>query len=125
MGATAVGTGINTDEKYKAIIVPQLSKICNIKLSSAKDLVDGTRNVDTLVWASSSLKILGVNLSKMCNDLRLMASGPKAGFFEISFPERQPGSSIMPGKVNPVIAEVVNQVSFNVFGNDVTITKAA
>ena len=125
MGATAVGTGINTDEKYKAIIVPQLSKICNIKLSSAKDLVDGTRNVDTLVWASSSLKILGVNLSKMCNDLRLMASGPKAGFFEISFPERQPGSSIMPGKVNPVIAEVVNQVAFNVFGNDVTITKAA
>lgn len=125
MGATAVGTGINTDENYKKIIVPTLSEICGIKLSSSKDLVDGTRNVDTLVWASSSLKTFGVNLSKMCNDLRLMASGPKAGFFEISFPERQPGSSIMPGKVNPVIAEVSNQVAFNVFGNDVTILKAA
>jgi len=125
MGATAVGTGLNADERYKKIVVKELSHICDITLTSAKDLVDSTRNVDTFVWASSSLKTLAVNLSKMANDLRLMASGPKAGFGEIRFPERQPGSSIMPGKVNPVIAEVTNQVCFNVFGNDLTILKAA
>lgn len=125
MGATAVGTGINTDERYKRMIVPILSDICRIQLSSARDLVDGTRNCDTFVFASASLKTFSVNLSKMCNDLRLMASGPKAGFNEIHLPERQPGSSIMPGKVNPVILEVTNQVCFNVFGNDLTILKAA
>lgn len=125
MGATAVGTGLNTDERYKKIIVKELSQICGINLTSAKDLVDSTRNVDTFVWASSSLKTLAVNLSKMANDLRLMASGPKTGFGEIKLPEKQPGSSIMPGKINPVIPEVVNQVCFNVFGNDVTILKAA
>lgn len=125
MGATAVGTGINTDERYKRIIVPTLSEIARIQLSSARDLVDGTRNCDTFVWASSALKTFCVNLSKMCNDLRMMASGPKAGFNEIHLPERQPGSSIMPGKVNPVILEVTNQVCFNVFGNDHTILKAA
>ena len=101
MGATAVGTGINTD------------------------LIDGTRNVDPFVFAHASLKTLCVSLSKMCNDLRLMASGPKTGLAEIVLPARQPGSSIMPGKVNPVIPEVCNQVCFQVFGNDVTITKAA
>lgn len=125
MGATAVGTGINTDERYKRMIVPILSDICRIQLSSARDLVDGTRNCDTFVWASSALKTFCVNLSKMSNDLRLMASGPKAGFNEIHLPEKQPGSSIMPGKVNPVILEVTNQVCFNVFGNDLTILKAA
>lgn len=125
MGATAVGTGMNADEKYKKVIVPELSKISGYKLTSAKDLIDGTRNCDTLVWASGALKAFAVNLSKMCNDLRLMASGPKAGLAEIKLPERQPGSSIMPGKVNPVILEVCNQVCFNVFGNDLSITKAA
>ncbi len=125
MGATAVGTGMNADEQYKKIIVPTLSELSGYKLTSAKDLVDGTRNCDTLVWASGALKTFAVNLSKMCNDLRLMASGPKAGLAEIKLPERQPGSSIMPGKVNPVIAEVCNQVCFNVFGNDLAITKAA
>ena len=125
MGATAVGTGLNADENYKRIIVKELSKVCDIQLTSAKDLVDSTRNVDVFVWASSSLKTCAVNLSKMSNDLRLMASGPLAGFNEINLPQKQPGSSIMPGKVNPVIAEVVNQVCFNVFGNDVTILKAA
>ena len=125
MGATAVGTGLNADEKYKRIITPVLSEICGITLTSAKDLVDGTRNCDTLAFASGALKVLAVNLSKMCNDLRLMASGPKAGLAEIRLPERQPGSSIMPGKVNPVIAEVCNQACFNVIGNDVTIAKAA
>ena len=125
MGATAVGTGLNADEKYKKMIVPVLSEISGITLSSAKDLVDGTRNCDTLAFASGALKVLAVNLSKMCNDLRMMASGPKAGLAEIKLPDRQPGSSIMPGKVNPVIAEVCNQACFNVIGNDVTIAKAA
>jgi aspartate ammonia-lyase len=125
MGATAVGTGLNADEDYKRIVVKELSRVSGITLTSARDLVDSTRNVDVFVWASSSLKTCAVNLSKMSNDLRLMASGPLAGFNEINLPEKQPGSSIMPGKVNPVIAEVVNQVCFNVFGNDVTILKAA
>ncbi len=125
MGATAVGTGINADERYRRYLIPILCDITNIELSSSKDLIDGTRNVDPFVWASSSLKTLCVNLSKMCNDLRLMSSGPKTGFGEIILPSRQPGSSIMPGKVNPVIPEVVNQVCFQVFGNDVTILKAA
>jgi aspartate ammonia-lyase len=124
-GATAIGTGLNADESYKRVIVKELSQISGIPLTSAKDLVDSTRNVDAFVWASSALKTLAVNLSKMCNDLRLMASGPKTGFAEINLPERQPGSSIMPGKVNPVIAEVANQVCFNVFGNDLSILKAA
>lgn len=125
MGATAIGTGLNADETYKRLIVKELSKISGINLTSAKDLVDSTRNVDTFVWAHSALKTLAVNISKMSNDLRLMASGPITGFGEISLPEKQPGSSIMPGKVNPVIAEVANQVCFNVFGNDVTVLKAA
>ena len=125
MGATAVGTGLNADEKYKKMIVPVLSDICGIDLTAAKDMVDGTRNCDTLAFASGALKVLAVNLSKMCNDLRMMASGPKAGLAEIKLPDRQPGSSIMPGKVNPVIAEVCNQACFNVIGNDVTIAKAA
>lgn len=125
MGATAVGTGINADERYRKILIPLLGDIADIDLVSSKDLIDGTRNVDPFVWASSALKTLAVNLSKMCNDLRLMASGPKTGFAEINLPPRQPGSSIMPGKVNPVIPEVVNQVCFQVFGNDISILKAA
>lgn len=125
MGATAVGTGLNADERYRKILLPILCEITEMDLTSARDLIDGTRNVDPLVWASSSLKTMAVNLSKMCNDLRLMTSGPKTGFAEITLPARQPGSSIMPGKINPVIPEVVNQVCFQVFGNDVTILKAA
>lgn len=125
MGATAVGTGINADEEYRRFILPILREITQIDLTGAKDLVDGTRNVDPFVWASSSLKTLCVNMSKMSNDLRLMASGPKTGLGEIKLPEKQPGSSIMPGKVNPVIPEVVNQVCFQVMGNDLTILKAA
>lgn len=125
MGATAIGTGLNADERYRKILLPILSEITEIDLTSTKDLIDGTRNVDPFVWASSSLKTLAVNMSKMCNDLRLMASGPKTGLAEISLPARQPGSSIMPGKINPVIPEVCNQVCFQVFGNDLTILKAA
>lgn len=125
MGATAVGTGINADERYRKICVHYLSEITGFELVSSRDLIDGTRNVDPFVWASSSLKTMAVNLSKMSNDLRLMASGPKAGLCEIALPGKQPGSSIMPGKVNPVIPEVMNQVCFQVFGNDLTILKAA
>ncbi|MGX8850938.1 aspartate ammonia-lyase [Amedibacillus sp. YH-ame10] len=125
MGATAVGTGINADERYKKICVRYLKEITQMDITSARDLVDGTRNVDPFVFAHGSLKTLSVNLSKMCNDIRLMASGPKTGLSEILLPARQPGSSIMPGKVNPVIPEVCNQVCFQVFGNDTTITKAA
>lgn len=125
MGATAVGTGLNADEKYKKMIVPVLSEISGITLSSAKDLVDGTRNCDTLAFASGALKVLAVNLSKMCNDLRMMASGPKAGLAEIKLPDRQPGSSIMPGKVNPVIPEVTNQAAFLAIGLDTSVMLAA
>lgn len=125
MGATAIGTGINSDESYRRICVDTLSEIANIDLTSARDLIDGTRNVDPFVSAHGALKTLSVNLSKMCNDLRLMASGPKTGLAEIVLPAKQPGSSIMPGKINPVIPEVCNQVCFQVFGNDLTITKAA
>ena len=125
MGATAVGTGLNADERYRKLCINHLTKISGFKLTSSRDLIDGTRNVDPFVWASSSLKTLAVNLSKMANDFRLMASGPKTGFGEIILPAKQPGSSIMPGKINPVIPEVVNQVCFQVFGNDLTILKAA
>lgn len=125
MGATAVGTGINADVDYVHDVVKVLAKITEIDFTQAKNLVDGTRNLDSFVWLSSSLKVCAVNLSKTMNDLRLMASGPKTGFGELNLPQQQPGSSIMPGKVNPVIPEVVNQVCFQLFGNDLTITKAA
>lgn len=125
MGATAVGTGINADIDYFNNITKVLSKITKIDFKQAENLVDGTRNLDSFVWLSSALKVCAVNLSKTANDLRLMASGPKTGLGEINLPQQQPGSSIMPGKVNPVIPEVVNQVSFQIFGNDLTITKAA
>lgn len=125
IGATAIGTGINADAKFKSICIAHLRKISGMHLVSNKDLIDGTRNVDCFVYAHNALKTFAVNLSKMCNDLRLMASGPRAGFAEIILPAKQPGSSIMPGKVNPVIPEVCNQVCFEVFGNDVTIMTAA
>ncbi|GLI55325.1 aspartate ammonia-lyase [Propionigenium maris DSM 9537] len=125
MGATAVGTGLNADVEYVNSIVGTLAEVSGYDIHQVEDLVDGTRNLDSFVWLSSALKIAAVNLSKMSNDLRLMSSGPKAGINEINLPQRQPGSSIMPGKVNPVIPEVMNQVSFQVFGNDQTITKAA
>lgn len=125
MGATAVGTGINADTKYVKEVVKILSQVTDVDFIQSDDLVDGTRNLDSFVWLSSALKVTAVNLSKMANDLRLMASGPKTGLAEINLPQQQPGSSIMPGKVNPVIPEVMNQVCFQIFGNDQTITKAA
>ena len=125
MGGTAVGTGINADEPYLRRIVPNLSEVSGIEFVQAFDLIDATQNLDPFVAVSGAIKACAVTLSKIANDLRLMSSGPRAGFHEINLPAKQNGSSIMPGKVNPVIAEVVNQVAFNVIGNDVTITMAA
>ena len=123
MGGTAVGTGINADELKR--IVPNLSEISDMEFVQAFDLIDATQNLDPFVSVSGAVKACAVTLSKMANDLRLMSSGPRAGFGEINLPAKQNGSSIMPGKVNPVIPEVVNQVAFYVIGNDMTITMAA
>ena len=125
MGGTAVGTGINADEQYLKRIVPTLSRVSGLSLVQAFDLIDATQNLDEFVAVSGAVKTCAVNLSKMSNDLRLMSSGPRCGLGEINLPARQNGSSIMPGKVNPVIPEVVNQVAFNIIGNDVTVTMAA
>ena len=125
IGGTAIGTSINTNKDYLANVCGELSKITGYELIQAKDLIDGTLNVDSFTYVSGALKTCALTLSKMCNDLRLMASGPKTGFSEIVLPAMQNGSSIMPGKVNPVIPEVVSQVAFAVIGNDVTIAMAA
>ncbi|MBP3038437.1 aspartate ammonia-lyase [Bacillaceae bacterium Marseille-Q3522] len=125
MGATAVGTGLNADLNYIKIVVGKLSAISGFPLQNAEHLVDATQNTDAYTEVSASLKVCMMNMSKIANDLRLMASGPRVGFNEISLPSRQPGSSIMPGKVNPVMAEVINQVAFQVIGNDHTICLAS
>lgn len=125
MGGTAVGTGLNADESYLRRIVPNLSEISGMDLVQAYDLIDATQNLDSFVAVSGAVKACAATLSKIANDLRLMSSGPRAGFGEINLPAKQNGSSIMPGKVNPVIPEVVNQVAFNAIGNDMTITMAA
>ncbi|MFL0246156.1 aspartate ammonia-lyase [Candidatus Clostridium stratigraminis] len=125
LGATAIGTGINADEAYVKNVVPMLSKIAKMELIQAEDLIDGTQNTDGFVAVSASLKTCAVSLSKIANDLRLLSSGPRTGFEEINLPPKQNGSSIMPGKVNPVIPEVMNQVAFNIIGNDMTITMAS
>ena len=125
MGGTAIGTGINADEMYMRRIVPNLTEISGMDFIQAFDLIDSTQNLDSFVAVSGAVKACAVTLSKISNDLRLMSSGPRAGFGEINLPAKQNGSSIMPGKVNPVIPEVVNQVAFNIIGNDVTITMAA
>lgn len=125
LGGTAIGTSVNAGAKYVESIVGILSEECGRELIKADDLIDATQNVDSFVVVSGSLKACAVNLSKMCNDLRLMSSGPKTGFGEITLPAKQNGSSIMPGKVNPVIPEVVSQVAFLVMGNDTTIVMAA
>lgn len=125
MGASAIGTGINVDIEYFKKIVPAINKVVNLDLHQAEDLIDGTQNIDVFVDVSSALKVCAVSLSKISNDLRLMSSGPRTGFGEINLPSKQNGSSIMPGKINPVIPEVMSQVSFNIIGNDMTITMAA
>jgi len=125
MGGTAIGTGINADSNYFKNIVANLAKVTGVDFKQADDLIDATQNLDAFVSVSGILKTCAVNLSKMSNDLRLMSSGPRCGFGEINLPAKQNGSSIMPGKVNPVIPEVMSQVAFNIIGNDVTITMAA
>lgn len=125
MGATAVGTGLNADERYIKRVVEFLANLSGFPLVNAEYLVDATQNTDAYTEVSGALKICMINLSKICNDIRLMASGPRAGLGEINLPARQPGSSIMPGKVNPVMFEVVNQVAFQVIGNDQTICLAS
>ena len=125
LGATAVGTGLNADPEYMKRSVEILSELTDIPFVNAADLVDATQNTDAYTDISASLKICMVNMSKVANDLRLMASGPRTGFAELHLPARQPGSSIMPGKVNPVICEVVNQVAFQVAGNDLTVSLAS
>lgn len=125
LGGTAIGTGINADEDYINEIVPTLSSILDLDLVQAEDLIDSTQNVDCFAAVSSAIKICAVSLSKMGNDLRLMSSGPRTGLGEINLPSKQNGSSIMPGKVNPVIPEVLTQIAFNIIGNDTTITMAA
>lgn len=125
LGATAIGTSINAPLSYVKNIVPTLKTVVNLDLKQARDLIDATQNIDCFVAVSGILKTCAVNLSKMCNDLRLLSSGPKTGIGEINLPAKQNGSSIMPGKINPVIPEVVSQVAFNVIGNDLTITMAA
>lgn len=125
LGGTAIGSAINVSEIYFHNIVPKLKKLTGYPLKQADDLFDATENLDGFVSVSGTLKTCAVNLSKMCNDLRLLSSGPKTGLAEINLPPRQNGSSIMPGKINPVIPEVVTQVAFHVIGHDTTITMAA
>lgn len=125
LGATAIGTGINTDMRYSHLAIAHLSELSGLTLSAAPNLIEATQDCGAFVQLSGVLKRVACKLSKTCNDLRLLSSGPQAGLNEINLPPRAAGSSIMPGKVNPVIPEVVNQIAFEVIGNDVTITMAA
>lgn len=125
LGGTAIGTGLNADVQYFKRVVKNMSTLTGQDLVQSYDMIDATQNLDSYASVSGIVKNCAINLSKMSNDLRLMSSGPRTGFGEINLPARQNGSSIMPGKINPVIPEVVNQVAFNIIGNDMTITMAA
>jgi len=125
LGATAIGTGINAHPGYAALVCRHLAEISGIPVITAPNLIEATQDCGAFVQLSGVLKRVAVKLSKVCNDLRLLSSGPRAGFGEINLPARQAGSSIMPGKVNPVIPEVVNQIAFEVIGNDMTVSLAA
>ncbi len=125
IGGTAIGTAINVSPSYLDHIVDEIRKVSGLDVMHAEDLIDATQNLDGFVAVSSALRTCAVNLSKMSNDLRILSSGPRTGIGEINLPPRQNGSSIMPGKVNPVIPEVVSQMAFLVIGNDITITMAA
>ena len=125
MGGTAVGTSLNAKPDYVKALAPTLAKQTGFPFVKAEDLIDGTQNLDSFAYVSSALKTCAISCSKMANDFRLMSSGPRCGFEEINLPEMQNGSSIMPGKVNPVIPEVMSQASFLIIGNDMTITMAA
>jgi aspartate ammonia-lyase len=125
LGATAIGTGINAPAGYSEMVIPILALVSGVPVVRAENLVEATQDTGSFVQLSGVLKRVACKLSKVCNDLRLLSSGPQAGFGDIKLPARQAGSSIMPGKVNPVIPEVMNQVAFEVIGNDVTITMAS
>ncbi len=125
LGATAIGTGINTDARYAALACRNLSTIAGLPLIPAMNFIEATQDTGAFVQFSGVLKRVATKLSKVCNDLRLLSSGPQAGFGEINLPPRAAGSSIMPGKVNPIIPEVVNQIAFEVIGNDVTVSFAS
>ena len=125
LGGTAVGTALNANPEYVDKLAPELGKICKLPLVKAEDLIDGTQNLDSFAYVSSALKTCAISCSKMSNDFRLMSSGPRCGFEEINLPAMQNGSSIMPGKVNPVIPEVMSQAAFCIIGNDMSITMAA
>jgi len=125
LGATAIGTGINVHPDYARLVTRRLSEIAGVEFVVSPNLVEATQDAGAFVQLSGVLKRIAVKLSKTCNDLRLLSSGPRAGLGEINLPAMQAGSSIMPGKVNPVIPEVVNQIAFEVIGNDVTVTMAA
>jgi aspartate ammonia-lyase len=125
LGATAIGTGINTDARYARLAVHHLVEISGVPLITAENLIEATQDMGAFIQLSGVLKRVACKLSKTCSDLRLLSSGPQAGLNEINLPARAAGSSIMPGKVNPIIPEVVNQIAFEVIGNDMTITMAA
>jgi len=125
MGATAIGTGINSDPDYTRRVIGYLREVTGMDIVRARNLVEATQDTSAFVMFSSAIKRLAIKLSKISNDLRLLSSGPRTGFNEINLPAVQPGSSIMPGKVNPVIPEVVNQIAFKVIGNDLTVSLAA
>ena len=125
LGGTAIGTGINTDPDYRRLACRVLAELSGVPVVPASNLVEATQDLGGLVQLSSVLKRTAVKISKICNDLRLLSSGPQAGFGDITLPAVQAGSSIMPGKVNPVIPEVVNQIAFATIGRDITITMGA
>src|SRR5512136_2656927 len=125
MGATAIGTGLNAHPDYAALVTRKLRELSGVPVTMSHNLVEATQHAGAYVQLSGVLKRVAVKISKICNDLRLLSSGPRAGLGEINLPRMAPGSSIMPGKVNPVIPEVVNQVAFEVIGNDLTVTLAA
>jgi aspartate ammonia-lyase len=125
LGGTAIGTGINADPRYQSLVIEHLRQISGLDLVPAENLIEATADTGAFLHFSGVLKRIAVKISKLCNDLRLLSSGPRCGLGEINLPAVQPGSSIMPGKVNPVIPEVVNQVAYQVVGNDLAITMAA
>ncbi len=125
IGGTAIGTGLNAEAHYIQLVVEEIGKETGLPVCNASNLIETTQNMDPFVALSSALKGVAVNLIRIANDLRLLSSGPRTGFNEINLPAMQPGSSIMPGKVNPVMAEVTNMVAFQVIGADTTVTLAA
>jgi len=125
MGATAIGTGLNSHPDYAPLVTARLAEISGVPVIGSQNLVEATQDTGAYVQLSGVLKRVAVKVSKICNDLRLLSSGPRAGLHEINLPPMAPGSTIMPGKVNPIIPEVVNQVAFEVIGNDLTVTLAA